>query len=305
MGERPTDPAEALASGPPGGVKRTPAFSAMSASRYLRQDLIKKIEEATGAQLLCYIGGSNTSVRRDDVVLLVDLLHNVKRGQPIDLMLHTPGGDVDAAEKLLMMVHEAAGSSPLRVIVPDHAKSAGTLMALGADTIVMSESSELGPIDPQVVWEDRGGVVQVTAIQNYLDSFQEWSQIVNSNAEDQAARMMLDKFDPARVHQFRAAIQRARNLAEKLLLNRMYREGDGSYTAVAGSLMDTKQYQSHSQMIGYAEAKKIGLKVTFLPPEDALWQNFWLLYCYQRLEVVERYKLFESRYASLREMDPT
>jgi len=300
MGEEPAENAEPVGPGAPTGFKRTPAFSAMNASRYLRQTLIAKIEEQTGAQLLCFVGGGNTSVRRDDVIFLADLLHNIKRNQPIDLMIHTPGGDMDAAEKLLTMVHEAAGSAPLRVIVPDLAKSAGTLMALGADSIVMSDSSELGPIDPQIVLEDREGVVQITAMPNYLAAFRHWSKEVNSNPEDHAARMMLDKFDPGRVQQFQVAMERAHNLADKLLQKRMFREG-GAYTAVTSQLMDNKKYQSHGQMIGYAEAKGLGLKVTFLQPEDPLWLDIWQLYCHQRLEAVEKYKLFESRFASLRE----
>lgn len=285
-------------------LTRTPAFAAANALRYRRQELIKEIEGRTKTQLLCCVGGSATAVRRDDVLFLQDLLHNIDRGRPIDLLLHTPGGDMDAAEKMVMMLRDAAGVAPLRIIVPDFAKSAGTLMALGADTIVMSDSSELGPIDPQVVTEDRTGVIHVTAIQNYLDAFAECSTAVNHNPEDAASRQMLEKFDPASVHQYKAAIARARSLAEKLLNSRMFKDGRGNWSAVVSNLMDTKKYQSHGQMIGYSEAEGLGLRVEYLTPDDRNWQDYWQLYCYQRLEVDEKYKLFESNHASLREHDP-
>lgn len=283
---------------------RTPMFAATHAGRYQRQQLIKGIEKLTGSQLLCFLGGTSTAVRRDDVLFMADLLHNIERGKRIDLLLHTPGGDMDAAEKLVMMLHEAAGKAPLRIIVPDFAKSAGTLMALGANSIVMSDCSELGPIDPQIVSEDRNGTMNVTAIQNYLDAFADCSNAVNANPNDAASRQMLDKFDPPRIHQYRAAMARARSLAEKLLRMRMFQDGSGAWSSITSKLMDTKQYQSHSQMIGFEEARQLGLRVDYLCPDDPVWQGYWQLYCYQRLEVDEKYKLFESGWASLREHDP-
>lgn len=284
-------------------MKRTPAFTAQNGMRYRRQELIQEIEVATGNQLICCVGGASTAIRRDDVLFLSDLLHNIRRGEPIDMLLHTPGGDMDAAEKLVSMISLAAGTANFRIIVPDFAKSAGTLMALGANTIVMSDSSELGPIDPQMVTEDRSGTVHLTAIQAYLDAFDEFSVAFKENPLDPAAQAMLEKFDPARIHQYKAAINRARSLAEKLLGARMLPAGSGNVTAIAGQLMNTKQYLSHGQMIGSVEAQALGLRVDYLTPDNALWQAYWQLYCFQRLEAEERFKLFESRYASLREDD--
>src|SRR5690242_8570600 len=110
---------------------KTPAFQAMHAARYKRQDMIRAIKQATQRNLICYVAGQAQMICRDDVLFFVDLLHNVERGAPLDLLLHTPGGDMDAAEKLITMVRNVVGTATLRVIVPDFAKSAGTLMALG------------------------------------------------------------------------------------------------------------------------------------------------------------------------------
>lgn len=67
---------------------------------------------------------------------------------PIDLILHTPGGLVLAAEQIAqaLLRHEAR----VTVFVPHYAMSGGTLIALAADEIVMSENAVLGPVDPQV-----------------------------------------------------------------------------------------------------------------------------------------------------------
>ena len=52
--------------------------------------------------------------------------------------------------------------------------------------------------------------------------------------------------------------------------------------------------------IDYLEAKKLGLNVTYLEPDHELWQQFWALYCEQRLAITsEDCKLFESNYVSL------
>jgi ClpP class serine protease len=67
---------------------------------------------------------------------------------PIDLVLHTPGGLVLAAEQIAMALlrHKAK----VTVMVPHYAMSGGTLLALAADEILMSPSAVLGPVDPQV-----------------------------------------------------------------------------------------------------------------------------------------------------------
>jgi ClpP class serine protease len=67
---------------------------------------------------------------------------------PIDLVLHTPGGLVLAAEQIASALqrHQAA----VTVFVPHYAMSGGTLIALAADTIVMDPNAVLGPIDPQL-----------------------------------------------------------------------------------------------------------------------------------------------------------
>jgi len=124
-------------------------FTAIHAARYQRQDLMKEINAREQTNLICYVAGIHTEIDRNDVIGFVDMLHNVRENSPIDLLLHTPGGDVDACEKLIALIHAKTGESSLRVVIPDMAKSAGTLMAFAAHSIIMSDSSELGMIDPQ------------------------------------------------------------------------------------------------------------------------------------------------------------
>lgn len=103
---------------------KTPLFQAIHAERYQRQAIIKNIQKQTGRRLICYVSGIKCMIDRDDTVPFVDLLHNVPPGEDLDLLLHTAGGDVDAAEKLISMVRNKVGTGVLRVVVPDFAKSA-------------------------------------------------------------------------------------------------------------------------------------------------------------------------------------
>lgn len=295
--------AEKASAGPVGKVSKTPAFQAMHALRYKRQDLINEIEKVTGRKLICYLGGHNGEISRDDAVFFGDLLHNIPAGHPVDLMLQTPGGDIDAAEKLISMVRNRVGTATLRAIIPDYAKSAGTLIALGADVVMMSDSSELGPIDPQVTVVDSSGNRVTMPIHSYLEAFREHSDALRKDPEDPVARLMLGKMDPTKFKHFEMVMRRARTIAEELLMQGMLRappaSSNVSYTAIAAALLDPNRWPSHGQVICAADAIEIGLTVDHRSPDDVEWQLFWQLYCYQRLDLNATTKFFESSYVYL------
>lgn len=283
---------------------KTPAFQAMHALRYRRQEAISEIEKVTGNKLICYLGGHSGQISRDDAVFFGDLLHNIPTNHPLDLLLQTPGGDIDAAEKLIKMVRNRVRSARLRVIVPDYAKSAGTLIALGADVVMMSDSSELGPIDPQVTLEDSSGNRMTTPIHSYLEAFREHSEALRRKPDDPVALQMLKKIDPIKFKHFEMIMRRARTIAEELLQQGMLRSkpaaSGASFTKIANDLLDPNRWPSHGQMICAEDAIEIGLAVDRRDPEDEEWQMFWQLYCYQRMELPNAStKLFESYYACL------
>ncbi|MBE3577738.1 MAG: hypothetical protein IMX00_08610 [Limnochordales bacterium] len=78
---------------------------------------------------------------------------------PIDLVLHTPGGLVLAAEQIAHALINREG--PVTVFVPHYAMSGGTLLALAADQIVMDENAVLGPVDPQIGGYAAADIVKV------------------------------------------------------------------------------------------------------------------------------------------------
>lgn len=279
---------------------KTPLFQAIHASRYQRQALIRSIQERYGQRLICYVSGINCSIDRDDIVPFVDVLHNISANENLDLLLHTGGGDIDAAEKLITMLRNKVGDKMLRIIVPDFAKSAGTLLVLGADYVVMSDTSELGPIDPQIILADSNGNAIAHSVQCYLDAYDEHAETLRKDPGCVSAKIMLSKLDPATVKLFQAVNSRARQFAEKHLLRGMFRKG-GNATLAASRLLDTKQWLSHSQMISWEDARdpRLDLHVKYMDPKSAEWQDYWQLYCLQRLTAGDRHKLYESDCASL------
>ena len=84
----------------------------------------------------------------NDAEEVIRAIHLTDPEIPLDLVLHTPGGLVLAATQIARAVFKHKGK--VTVFVPHHAMSGGTLIALAADEIVMSEHAVLGPVDPQL-----------------------------------------------------------------------------------------------------------------------------------------------------------
>jgi hypothetical protein len=282
------------------GPTKTPFYQASNAVRYQRQAMIKLFEATHGRQLISYVAGINTSIDRDDPVKFVDLLHNIRTDEDLDFLLHTPGGDIDCAEKIMKLVRSRIGAGRLRVIVPDYAKSSGTLMALAGDSIVMSDTSELGPIDPQVLLSEGSGGRRWHSVNNYIDAFDEHSLVLKRDPSNVVAQLMLDKIHPATLKLFQATKTRATRIAEDHLKSGMFSE-TGNWSLAASTLIDTHKWPSHAQMISWqdAQAPDLGLVIDYLEPDSEEWQHIWQLFCLQLIAAGDDRKLFESNFASL------
>src|SRR2546426_4992671 len=89
-----------------------------------------------------------SSISIDDSEAILRAIRLTPPDQPIDLILHTPGGLVLAAEQIAKALVERKGK--VTVFVPHYAMSGGTLIALTADEVVMDPNAVLGPVDPQI-----------------------------------------------------------------------------------------------------------------------------------------------------------
>lgn len=90
----------------------------------------------------------NSYISIEDSEAILRAIRLTPQDQPIDLILHTPGGLVLAAEQIAKALVQHKGK--VSVFVPHYAMSGGTLIALAADEIVMDPNAVLGPVDPQI-----------------------------------------------------------------------------------------------------------------------------------------------------------
>ena len=114
-------------------------------------EIIKKIEAKRGSKVITYItsdrpGPVNARVAMDIIPIISEQLRKIGKTDKIDLFLYTAGGDTMVPWRLVSMIREYCNT--FSVIIPYKAHSAGTMIALGADEIVMSDLSEISPIDP-------------------------------------------------------------------------------------------------------------------------------------------------------------
>lgn len=282
-------------------ASQTPLYHALQASRYSRQEQIRAIEKATGRRLILYIAQPNGIIDRDDVLPLVDLLQDVDHGDKLDLMLHSPGGDVDAAEKIVLLIRKTIGpDGEFHVVVPDSAKSAGTLIAMAADAIVMGDSSELGPIDPQITITTVTGETMTRPARSFLDGLERIITETGTGPIPTGYLPLLEKYDPALIDFCEKALLRSRKFAKEFLTKYMLRDNPDQAEAIAARLNDPSEYLSHGAVVDCNHAKEIGLNVRYLPKDSPLLQAYWRLYCEARVGFQRSTeKLFESRKASL------
>ncbi len=281
---------------------QTPLFHSLEQARYVRQDLLRAIEDRTGRRLIAYVAGNLAAVSNEDILPFGDLLQDVQTGDDLDLLLHTTGGDVDQAERIVMMCRKAIGEGArLRVVVPDSAKSAGTLICLGADAIVMGYCSDLGPIDPQITVASAAGETMRRPAQSFLDGLDEIVARTGDTDLSPAYFPLLDKLDPALIDFCKKAVARSETLARQFLTRWMLSGDEATAEAAARTLNDSREYLSHGAVIDTERAIDLGLVVEVLDRHDDLWEAFWRLYCEMRVSLESpTQRLFEGRKVSLR-----
>ena len=120
-----------------------------------RKAFYKRIEEERQSRVIAYVTGDRenmgTQIGSDVPDVLLEHLDRIGKVKRISLILYTRGGDTLAAWNIVNLIREFCDE--LELIVPNKCRSAGTLIALGANRIVMTKQATLGPIDPSIVRE--------------------------------------------------------------------------------------------------------------------------------------------------------
>lgn len=283
---------------------QTPLYYAIHGGWYSRRQLIKGIQDETHRQLIVYIANfrhPGGAIDQNDVLAFGDLLQD-KADSDLDLLLQSPGGNIDVAEKIIFMCRDSAKS--FRVIVAESAKSAATLIALAADEIIMGHTSELGPIDPQIVITTASGETIDRPARSFLDGL----KAIQAEVDEAGGKLspvyfpLLQQLDPALIDFCKKSIARSSRFAEKWLKKSQCKNDPKKARKIAKKLVDPKRYLSHGTVIDHTEASEaLELKVNYLPPNSSLWQAIWRLYCTYEVNMREEKlaKIFESEAVSI------
>lgn len=283
--------------------QKTPLYKAQRSDRYARQELILSIEKITNRTLIIYeanLWGPGNSLGEQDIQPFGDLLFRLPEKENVDLLIHSPGGDIDATEKIIIMCREIA--EKFRVIVPEYAKSAATLVALASDEVIMGLTSELGPIDAQIQGPGPGGATFQTSAQSFIDEFDRIKEEVDRTGNLSPAYFPLfEGINMGFIRKCRNLMGRSRKFAEKWLSNYMLKGNPEKAKELAKELCNVEKWLSHGIVIDADEATRLGVNVKKLKQDDELWQKIWYLHCcYGVLFRQSRIcKLFESNTVSL------
>ncbi len=116
-----------------------------------KKQLIQQIEKTRNSRVITYLtsdrqGPVNARVAMDIIPVISRQLREIGKIENIDLFLYSTGGDTMVPWRMVSMIREYCNK--FSVLVPYKAHSAATMVALGADEVMMSDLSELSPIDP-------------------------------------------------------------------------------------------------------------------------------------------------------------
>lgn len=269
----------------------------------IRRRYLTKLHEVTGRNVIIYYSGwleksdlirhglTGAEVNDSDKNGFMATIHEMDRSLGLDLLLHTPGGDVAATESLVDYLRAMFGRD-VRAIVPQLALSAGTMIALSAKSIVMGKHSSLGPIDPQLNGLPAHGIVE--EFKRALDEIQS-----SGGAAIPLWQPIVAKYPPAFVGECDKAIAWANTMARAWLQSGMFADDKDPTSAadnVLNELADHALTLSHSRHISAEKASDLGLRIENLEDDQDLQEAVLTVHhaCVHTLAETPALKIIEN-----------
>lgn len=243
----------------------------------VRREYISALSQHTNRNVICYYsawlsapaGTANLSIDDMDKNGLMNAVSSMDCSRGLNLLLHTPGGSITAAESLVYYLKQKFGND-IRAIVPQMAMSAGTMIACACKDIYMGHQSSIGPFDPHV----RG-----TSAFSVFDEFRRATEDIKKFPHTIPLwQSMLQKYPPAFLEDCERSIELARQLVPEWLRSGMFNElnepeQNQLIEKVMAALNNPKETKEHSRHIHYQQARDIGLKVTLLEHDQGLQEQ--------------------------------
>lgn len=245
----------------------------------VRKKYLSAMHKKTGRDTVVYFSSYNIhrpfpvppaalSVSQDDIQGFMASLHGLK-GESLDLVLHSPGGSVEAADQIVQYLR--AKYKHIRAIIPQNAMSAATMLACAADEIVMGKHSAIGPIDPQMLLGTPSGPMPVPA-HTILQDFETAKTDVTANP--MLANLWAPKFaalPPGFLNLCEQATRLSSEKVESWLSQYMFKGNDGQKAKeIAEWLANFGDHKTHGRPIGIELARAKGLNVTPLENDQGL-----------------------------------
>ncbi len=248
-----------------------------------RLPLFRRVEKEFGGRTLVTYFTSFTypaPISDDDCEMLQSVLQAIDLSKGLVLMISSPGGDGLAAERIVNICRAYSGTGDYWALVPGRAKSAATIICMGASKIFMAPSSELGPVDPQIIRKEGDGYRVYSAhslVQGYDKIF---SDAVKTKGNLEPFIMQLQKYDHREIQNYKSSIALSESLAVKILSTGMCK--GRSVADISKKIRMFIQPDAgtvvHGRPIYSQEAVECGLKVEPLDVNSPTWRPIYELY---------------------------
>jgi len=242
----------------------------------IRRKYLNQLHKVSGRNVIIYYSGwlQKSELRRQgvqgfelndaDKEGFMAAIHKMDRKKGLDLILHTPGGAMDATESLIDYLR-AMFDNNIRAIVPQIAMSAGTMISLACTEIIMGKHSSLGPIDPQIMGLPAHGIIEefkraATEIKANPVTIPLWQPIIA-------------KYHPTLIGECEKAIEWATEMVKEWLVTGMFAGesgADAKANVIVKELGDHSLTKSHSRHISLKKAQELGIKVKALESDAKL-----------------------------------
>ena len=239
-------------------------------------------EKKRGKPLITYV----TSIRQnmpsqmatDAITTIIEQINQIPENKDeVDFLIISNGGDPIVALRVINLLRERF--KRVSVIVPYVAFSAATILALGADEIVMHPYSNLGPIDPQLSVVKPNAQGQPSQIQFSSEDIRSYIEFIRSDVGISDPAQLISAFNSlsAEVGPVRIGTSKRSQLLSMALSNKMLEthiEDKNKAEEIAKAL--NTSYFHHGYAVSRKEAKDIGLNVVF--PDKGLEEIMWAIW---------------------------
>lgn len=234
----------------------------------VRRKYLKNIFQYTKRNVIAYYSGWLQRPNSPDVIVndkdisgFMLNIHKMDRNNGLDLILHTPGGSIVAAEALVTYLKSMFGKD-IRAIVPQLSMSAGTMIAFSCKEIVLGRHSSLGPIDPQM------GNMPCQAVIAEFERAR--AEIISDPKNAGLWQFIISKYHPTFLSSCKHAIDMSVQLVGSWLNDNMFENDTLKTNAVIDHFSSHDNSKTHARHIPPKICKDLGLRIVELESDDKL-----------------------------------